>query len=108
MKWTCKGHTYGHPGRQMHSFCTHILGLMFAAIVAKLHPIIFISFVCVFLYVPPIFRKHLFLEHFCTMASISSIEKDSIAVTLDVFQYCILTCKISNQVHTNFEKRKVP
>ena len=42
------------------------------------------------------------------MTSISSIEEDSIATTPDSFRDCILTCKISNQVHTNFEKRKVP
>ena len=42
------------------------------------------------------------------MTSISSIEKDSIATTPDSFKDCILACKISNQVHTNFEKRKVP
>ena len=41
------------------------------------------------------------------MASISSIEKDSIATTRDSFKYFILSYKISNQVHTNFEKRKV-
>ena len=64
--------------------------------------------VSVFLYVPPIFRKHLFLEHLCKMTSISSIEKDSIAITPDSFKDYILACKISNQVHTNFEKRKVP
>ena len=42
------------------------------------------------------------------MASISSIEKDSIGTTRDSFKDCILSCKISNQVHVNFEKRKVP
>ena len=42
------------------------------------------------------------------MTSISSIEKDSLATTPDSFKDCILACKISNQVHTNFEKRKVP
>ena len=42
------------------------------------------------------------------MASISSIEKDYIATTRDSFNDCILACKISNQVHTNFKKRKVP
>ena len=36
------------------------------------------------------------------MASISSIEKDSIATTRDPFKKCILACKISNQMHTNF------
>ena len=41
------------------------------------------------------------------MASISSIEKDSIATTQDSFKDCILACKISNQMHTKFEKRKV-
>ena len=50
-----------------------------------------------------IFRKHLFLEQF----SKSSIEKDSTATTPDSFEDFILACKISNQVHTNFEKRKV-
>ena len=42
------------------------------------------------------------------MTSISSIEKDSIATTPDSFKDCILACKISNQVYTNFEKRKAP
>ena len=40
MKWTCNGNTYERPGRQMFSFCTQFLVLMFASIVAKLHPII--------------------------------------------------------------------
>ena len=40
MKWTCKGHTYEHPGRQMYSFHTQFLVLMSAGILAKLHPII--------------------------------------------------------------------
>ena len=42
------------------------------------------------------------------MTSISSIEKDFIATTPDSFKDCILACKISNQMHKNFEKRKVP
>ena len=39
---------------------------------------------------------------------ISSIEKDSIAPTRGSFKNCIFACKISNQMHTNFEKRGVP
>ena len=42
------------------------------------------------------------------MASISSIENDSVVTTRDSFKNCILVCKISDQMHTNFEKRKVP
>ena len=42
------------------------------------------------------------------MASISSIEKDSIATTRDSFKDCILACKINNKMHTNFKKRKIP
>ena len=42
------------------------------------------------------------------MVSLSSIEKDTIATTRDSFKDCILECKIRNQMHTNFEKRKVP
>ena len=61
----------------------------------------------VLLWVPPIFRKHFFLEHLCTMDSINSIEKDSIAAAQDSFKNCILACKISNQMHTNFEKKKL-
>ena len=61
----------------------------------------------VFLQVPPIFRKNLFLEHLCKMVSISSIEKDSIATARDSFKDCIFTCNISNKMHTNVEKRKV-
>ena len=41
------------------------------------------------------------------MTSISSVEKDSLATTPDSFKDCIMACKISNQVYTNFEKRKV-
>ena len=39
------------------------------------------------------------------MACRSSFEKDSIATTQDSFKDCILACKISNQMHTNFEKK---
>ena len=42
------------------------------------------------------------------MASISSIEKGSIATTRDYFKNFELACKISNQMHTNFKKSKVP
>ena len=49
-------------------------------------------------------RKHLYLEHLCTMASISSIEKHYMAPTRHSFKNCILACKMI----TNFEKRKVP
>ena len=42
------------------------------------------------------------------MASIGSIEKDSIATTRDSFKNCVLACKIRNEIDTNFEKRKVP
>ena len=42
------------------------------------------------------------------MVSSSSIEKDSLATTRDSFENWILACKIRNQIHTNFEKRKVP
>ena len=49
-----------------------------------------------------------FLEDLCTMVSLSSIEKDSIATTRDSFKDYILACKIRNQMYTNFEKRKVP
>ena len=40
--------------------------------------------------------------------SLSSFEKNSIVTTRDSFKDCILACKIRNQMHTNFEKRKVP
>ena len=42
------------------------------------------------------------------MSSLSLVEKDSIATTRDSFKDCILACKIRNQIHTNFEKGKVP
>ena len=42
------------------------------------------------------------------MTSVSSIKIDSIATTPDSFKDCLLACKISNQVPTNFEERKVP
>ena len=42
------------------------------------------------------------------MTSIIFIENNSAATTQDSSKDCILACKISNQVHTNFEKIKVP
>ena len=42
------------------------------------------------------------------MASISSMEKGSIATARDYFKNLVLACKISNQIHANFKKRKVP
>ena len=42
------------------------------------------------------------------MVSISSFEKESITTAQDSFKDCIFACKISDQIHTNFEKRKVP
>ena len=38
-----------------------------------------------------------------TMASLSLIEKDSIATTQNYFNDCILACR--DQMHTNFEKK---
>ena len=38
----------------------------------------------------------------------SSIETGSTATIQDSFKDFILACKIRNQIHTNFEKRKVP
>ena len=52
--------------------------------------------------------KNTFLEHLCMMVSLILIEKDSVATVWDSFKYCILACKIRNQMHANFEKRKVP
>ena len=43
-----------------------------------------------------------------TVKGLSSIKKDSVVTTRDSSKDCILACKISNQMHTNFEKRKVP
>ena len=92
-----------------HSFRT-ILVLMCADILAKLHPTISS---CISLWVfsyklLQYFENIFFLKHLCTMASISSIEKDFIATSRDSFKNCILTCKISNEMYTNFEKWKVP
>ena len=42
------------------------------------------------------------------MIFLSSIDKDSITTTRNSFKSCILACKIRNQMHRNFEKRKVP
>ena len=42
------------------------------------------------------------------MTSISSVDKDSVATTPDLLKDYILACKISNRVHENFEKSKVP
>ena len=40
MKWTCKSHTYEHPGRQMRSFRTQFLVSISEGMIDKLHPII--------------------------------------------------------------------
>ena len=40
LKWTYKKHTYERSGRQIHSFRTQFLVLMFARILPKLYPII--------------------------------------------------------------------
>ena len=52
------------------------------------------------------FANTFFLEHLCTMVSLGLIEKYSIATTRYSFKDCILACKIRNQMHINFEKRK--
>ena len=48
--------------------------------------------------------KTSFLKHLWTMASLSLIEKGSVATTRDSFKDCIPA--IINQMHTNFEKKK--
>ena len=88
MKRTCKKVYICRPGRRMHSFCRQFLGIMSRK-------------------VPLIFRKYLFKEHLGAIAFISSVEKDFIVTTQDFFKYCILGCKIRNQMRINFEKRKV-
>ena len=109
MKWTCKRHTYELAGRQMHSFRTQFLVLMSAGILAKLHLSSEVVFRCGCFFISSSnISKTSFLEHLCTMTSISWFEKDSVATIRDSFKKCILACKISNQMHTNFEKRKVP
>ena len=40
--------------------------------------------------------------------TIRSVEKDSIGTTRDSLKDCIFEYKISNQMHTNFEERKIP
>ena len=45
------------------------------------------------------FRKHLFLEHLCTMTFISSIEKDFIATTPDSFKN---GCSVRHMFYTIF------
>ena len=108
MKWTWKRHTYERRGRQMHSFRTQFLILVSGGVLGKLHPIIWSCIsLWMFPYKLPQFGKRLYLEHLCTMASISSVKKDSIAPTRDSFKNCILACETSDQMHTNFQKRKI-
>ena len=54
------------------------------------------------------FLEDQFFEHSCTMASVSSIEKDSIVTSQDSFKNFTLSFKILNQIHTIFKKKKVP
>ena len=52
--------------------------------------------------------KNTFLENLSMMVSLILIEKYSVATSWDSFKYCILACKIRNQMHASFEERKVP
>ena len=82
---------YEHPGRQMHSFRTFFVVLMPACIYALLSEVLFCCG-CFFISSSNI-SKTPFSEHLCTMTSISSIEKDSIATTTDSFKDCIIAGK---------------
>ena len=104
MKWTCKRHTYECTVRQRHSFRTQFLVFKSARISAKLQPEV-------------VFRCGLFLisssnisktPFFRTLVYEGFYKGCFYKVSRDSFKNCILACKISNQMHTNFEKRKVP
>ena len=103
MKLTCKGHIYDVQDAQMHSFCGQFLVLMSAGILGKWHPIIW-SCISLWVFSYNFLRcfENNFLEHLYT------VEKDSTVITRDSFKNYILACEISNQMHTNLEKRKVP
>ena len=95
MKWTWKRHTYERRGRQMHSFRTQFLILVSGGVLGKLHPIIWSCIsLWMFPYKLPQFGKCLYLEHLCTMASISSLKKDYIAPTRDSFKIVSLHVKL--------------
>ena len=83
--------------RQMHDFQTQFLCLMSAVILAKLHSIHYLKL---------FFGVQVFL---CTMALLSSIDKDSTEAPPDSFiTDFVLACKIKNQMQANFENRNVP
>ena len=107
MKWTCKRHTYERAGRQRHSFRKQFLVFKSARISAKLQPEVVFRCGC-FLISSSNISKTPFFRTLVYEGFYKLIEKDSIATTRDSFKNCILACKISNQMHTNFEKRKVP
>ena len=57
--------------------------------------------------------KHKFLKYFGktffrALVDDGFVEKNYITTTRDSFKDFIFACKIRNQMHTNFEKRKVP
>ena len=110
MKWTCKWHTYERPGLQMHSFPTHFLVLMPAGIVAKLQPIIWscISLLMFSYKFLQYFETHLFRTLVYNDLCKFNWDRFRSNYSIDSFKDCLLACKISNQVPTNFEERKVP
>ena len=90
----------------MHSFCTQFLVLRSAGILYPITEVVFRY--RYFLISSSNISKTPFFRTLVTVASISSVEKDSIATTRESFKNCILACKINNQMHSNLEKRKVP
>ena len=88
----------------MHNFCTQLLSLMsyLRGILAKLHPFLneVVLRCCCFLVSSSNIFKVPFLEHLCTMATVSSLEKDFIATIRDYYKNCIFARKIIHQLHT--------
>ena len=86
---------------------TQFLVLMPAGVSAKWRPITWFVIQCDYFLVSssniskvPFFRTLVYDGFFKF-----SCER-SIATTRDLLQYCILACKLRNQIYTNFEKRK--
>ena len=96
----------------MGNFLTQFLGLTSADMLVKLHPLnmlVILSevvFQCwCFLTSSSNISKTPFLEHLCTVASISSTKSDFIATPRNSFKDCILKYKIRNLMYTNLGRK---
>ena len=110
MKYKCKGHTYDVQENNVR-----ILRVILKPDVCgdiSLITIYYIKSFSVWVFFSgkllQCFPLNLTLEHIRSRASTSSAEQDHIVTFYDSCNYCILACKIGNEIHTiKFKERKV-